>query len=101
MTIPENLKPYIEGAKEVGRYIILFVLSGLLVQLIDQLSKVPESQSFQIWVFTINIPVRLAFQLVFTAIGRFIDKAMYEESKITGNPNVVTKVMALGEIDSK
>jgi len=97
MSIPENLKPYIEGAKEVGRYIILFVLSGLLVQLINQLSKVPESQSFQIWVFTINIPVRLAFQLLFTAIGRFIDKAMYEESKITGETNIVTKVMALGK----
>ncbi|MFZ2882443.1 MAG: hypothetical protein WA019_05190 [Candidatus Moraniibacteriota bacterium] len=96
MTIPDQYKPVIEAAKEVGRYVILFLLSGLLVQLVEQLGKVPESTTINIWVFAVNIPIRLAFQLLFTAIGRFIDKAMYEKSKITGETNIITKVMSLG-----
>jgi hypothetical protein len=93
----EKLKPYLEGLKEVGRYLILFIVSGLIVQLVDQLGKVPESSSFNIWVFTINIPVRLAFQLVLTAAGRFIDKALYEISKLTGNTSLLTKLLSLGK----
>lgn len=93
----EKYKPLIEGLKEVGRYVVLFLLSGLIVQLIDQLGKVPESAVINIWVFAVNIPIRLAFQLLFTAVGRFIDKAMYEDSKITGNTNVVTKLLSFGK----
>lgn len=81
----DKYKPIIEGLKEVGRYIVLFLVSGLIVQLLDQIAKVPESFSFPVWVFTISIPLRLGFQLAFTAIGRFIDKAIYESSKLSGD----------------
>lgn len=80
----EAHKPTVEAVKELGRYIVLFLTSGLIVQLTNQLVKVPESQSFNIWVFTIDIPVRLAFQLVFVGVGRFVDKALYEISKANG-----------------
>lgn len=93
----DNLKPYIEGLKEVGRYVILFLISGLLVQLTGQITNVPESTSFAIWVFTVTIPVRMTFQLVFTALGRFIDKALYEAGKISGDKNFLTKIMSLGK----
>lgn len=85
----EKEKPFIEGAKEVARYIVLFLVSGLLVQLINQISKIPETQSFNIWVFQIDIPIRIAFQLLFTALGRFVDKALYEIGKKSGSVNLI------------
>ena len=77
----EKMKPYVEGAKEVARWLVLFVVSWLITQTIAQIGKVPESAKVELWVFSYVIPVRMLINLVLTFVGRFVDKVLYEIGK--------------------
>jgi hypothetical protein len=77
----EKYKPYIEGAKEVARWLVLFVASWIITNTISQLGKIPESAEVKLWVFAYVIPVRLLFNIVLTFIGRYIDKVLHEIGK--------------------
>jgi hypothetical protein len=96
----EKYKPYIEGLKEVARWLVLFVASWIITATLSQLANVPESAEVRLWLFAYVIPVRLLFNVVLTFIGRFVDKALYEMGKAkeaTGTvKNPVTSLLTGG-----
>lgn len=79
-----KMKAMSEGLKEVARWIVLFILSWLITETIAQLELVPEFYTLKVWVFTYLIPVRLAFNLGLTLLGRFVDKWLHEFGKLSG-----------------
>ena len=74
-------KPQIEAIKEIGRWIVLFIASWIIVQIVNQIAVVPQIWDLKIWEFHFFIPVRELFLAGLTLAGRFIDKWKFESSK--------------------
>lgn len=73
--------PKIEALKEVGRWVILFVVSWIITSTINQVGNVPETAQINVWVFTYMVPVRQLFVVSLTMAGRYADKYLHETSK--------------------
>jgi len=73
--------PKIEALKEVGRWVLLFVVSWVITATLDQITNVPEMAQVDIWVFSYMIPVRQLFTIGLTMAGRYADKFVYESTK--------------------
>lgn len=80
--LKEKIKPYVEGLKEVARWVVLFVVSWLITETLSQMGAVPEFATVKLWVFNYVIPVRLLVNFLLTMLGRFIDKALYTAGKM-------------------
>lgn len=73
--------PLWEGIKEPLRWILCYGVSWIIIQILDQITLVPETQVIRIWVFTFTIPLQLALKLTLTMVARFLDKWKFEVSK--------------------
>lgn len=77
--------PTIEAAKEIGRWVVLFALSWVITETVNQLVRVPEFAQLNVWVFTYMIPVRLLLQVGLTTVGRVLDRLIHESESIKLN----------------
>lgn len=77
--------PKIEGAKEVLRWVTLFVVSFVvswfITETLKQVANVPEVFNFKVWVFSYNVPLRELFTFGLTFVGRYVDKYLHEVAK--------------------
>lgn len=71
----------IEAIKEVLRWVIFFVGSWIVSELLRQIDLVPESWLLKIYVFTFMIPARSLFVFGLTMAARYIDKYLHVNSK--------------------
>lgn len=78
-----------EGLKEVGRWVVLLVISWVIAQTLGQVNAIPESLKVNIWVLNYSIPVRELFVFGLTFSGRFVDKWRFEKTK--ADPKTETK----------
>lgn len=89
--LKEKLKPYIEGLKEIARWLLLFIASWIITETLNQLGAVPEKATVKIWVFNYIIPIRLLVNTLLTFLGRFIDKSLHEIGKAKEEKGTVKK----------
>lgn len=82
-------KPNIEAVKEVARWLVLFVASWIVTEMLTQSSAIPEFHKLDVWVFSFMIPVRTAIVFGLTFVGRYLDKWMF--TKTHEDPKVETK----------
>lgn len=79
LNIPDNTKTAIwEAVKEIGRWLVSFVVSWFIVETLKQIELVPEFFELKLWVFTYMIPFRASLQIALTMLGRAIDKFTHE-----------------------
>jgi len=79
LNIPDNKKSaFIEGFKEVARWILALSISWIITETLKQINLVPEFAVVSISVFTYSIPVRLLLNLFLTFLSRFVDKFVHE-----------------------
>lgn len=71
----------IEGLKEVGRWVVLFVISWIITATLDQATQIPEAYPVKVWVFTYTIPVRQLIVFLLTMLGRYVDKWLHVSRK--------------------
>lgn len=72
-------KANLEAIKEVLRWVILYISSWIIVQLVGQSDLVPENWLIKILIFTFSIPMRQLFVFGLTLVGRYIDKWLHEK----------------------
>lgn len=77
-------KANIEAAKEVLRWVVLFILSWIISELLRQIDLVPESWLLKVYVFSFSIPVRSLFVFLLSLGGRYVDKYLHETKKNDG-----------------
>lgn len=70
-----------EAVKEMGRWVLLAVVSWFVTETLGQVGLVPERSTIHVWVFSYNIPVRMLFQSGLTLLGKGVDKWLYEKGK--------------------
>lgn len=73
----------LEALKEIGRWVILFVISWIITQILAQATVIPEYYHLKVWLFVFTIPVRAVVIFGLTMLGRYADKYKHEESKLT------------------
>ena len=71
----------IEALKSTLRWVVLFVGSFIISELIRQADLIPESWLLKIFIFTFAIPVRTLFIFGLTLIGGYVDKYLHEVKK--------------------
>lgn len=69
--------PNFEAAKEIARWVVFFVVSWLITETLKQVSLVPETAAFKVWVFAYVIPVRMLLTSALTLAGRYVDKYLW------------------------
>lgn len=74
-------KPQIEALKEVARWIVIFLGSWIITQIVNQIVVVPQMHDLKIWEFHFLIPVREIMLTILTLAGRFLDKWKFESTK--------------------
>lgn len=74
-------KPNFEAMKEVLRWVVLFIVSWFISELLRQSTVVPETYFVKVLLFTFQIPLRTAFVFSLTMFGRYIDKFLHENKK--------------------
>lgn len=67
----------IEAAKEVGRWLIFFIGSWIITQMLGQAASVPEYQFVHLWVYVFMIPLRATITFLLTMVLRYIDKYLH------------------------
>ena len=70
------------GVKEVGRWAIFFLASEVVTQMLNQVAQVPESLSFNVWVFNFSIAIRASFKIALTMALRYLDKKKHTDWKL-------------------
>lgn len=70
-----------EGLKEVGRWLLLFVVSWLITETLAQTAVFPETYNFYVFGLVYGIPVRGTVVLALTLLGRLVDKYQHETHK--------------------
>lgn len=73
--------PNWEALKETARWIVLFVVSWVITEVLKQITLVPATYNLKVWVFTFAVPVQFALQTALTLAGRYTDKLLFERSK--------------------
>jgi len=71
-----------EGVKEVGRWLIFWLASDIVVQLVKQTGLVPELLSLKVWVFTLAFPLRASLKGLLTLSLRYLDKKRHKDWKL-------------------
>jgi len=71
-----------ESIKEVGRWVVFLVTSDIVVQLLNQAIRVPESLVVNVWVFVYTIPARMLFTTSLTLLLRYLDKLKHLNWKV-------------------
>jgi len=80
--------PNAEAIKEIARWVVFFIISWIITQLLAQINVVPDSLNIKIWEFFFPIPIRQLITSILTVIGRYADKYIYTKTK---NSEVETK----------
>lgn len=75
-------KPNLEALKEIGRWLVLFIVSWIIAETLKQVANVPEWYTVKVWVFTYAVPVRTLFTFGLTLAGRYVDKYLHEKAKL-------------------
>lgn len=78
-------KATIEALKEVGRWLVLFLASSLIIGLEAQVKLLPDF----VKVAGIMINIRQAAVAALTFAGRYIDKYLHETGKEIGNDKLI------------
>jgi len=78
ITISKNK---LEAVKEIARWIILFILSWIVTQVLAQINVLPELLNIKIWLFSFIIPLQNLVTFLLTLVGRYLDKLVYLNSK--------------------
>lgn len=73
--------PTIEGIKEIGRWAVCVGTAWVIVQMLAQITVVPESVPLKVWEFVFAIPLRTLVQGALTFLGRWIDKFVFTKSQ--------------------
>jgi len=73
--------PQWEAFKSIVRLVIFVVVSDILVQLLNQAIKVPESLMVKLWVFDYTIPARMLFTTGLTFVLSYVDKLKHLKFK--------------------
>jgi len=79
----DKLTPLWEAIKEPLRWGLLYVVSWVITQLLEQVNVVPESFDIKVWEFIFSIPLRVSFIGGLTIALRFVDKLLHEIGKKT------------------
>lgn len=79
---PVEKNAHIEALKEIGRWLVFFVGSWIVTQMLGQATQVPEFKFVHIWVYTFMIPLRAIITFVLTMALRYIDKYMHTNPDI-------------------
>jgi hypothetical protein len=66
-----------EAVKEPLRWIVLFVASWIITQLVNQAVVIPESWEIKVWLFSFVVPLRYLIVTGLTLLGRFVDKYLH------------------------
>ena len=74
-------KANIEAAKEVLRWVVLFVLSWIVTETLKQAVAIPEFYQLHVSVFVYMIPLRAGIVFALTMVGRYADKWLFEKTK--------------------
>ena len=74
--------PFSETLKEIGRWLISYLLAALIVGLIDQIDRVPEVYCYATAVKSC-IPIREYVLGALTLIARGLDVYKHEAGKLT------------------
>lgn len=80
-----NKSPFYEAMKEVLRWVACVVLGWIVAATIAQISKVPEFATFNVYVFSYDVPIRLGLHTALTVLARFLDKFIFEYQKNVRN----------------
>ena len=64
--------------KEIARWLVLLIVSGIITQILAQITNVPEFLNFKVWVFTFSIPFRFGLTTFLTFVGRIVDKLIHD-----------------------
>lgn len=78
ITISKNK---LEAVKEIARWIILFILSWIVTQVLAQIKVLPELLNIKVWLFSFIIPLQSLVTFLLTLVGRYLDKLVYLNSK--------------------
>lgn len=79
---PPEKNSHIEAAKEVARWMVFFIGSWIVTEMLAQATRVPEFQFVNVWVYTFMIPVRALVTFTLTMILRYIDKYLHVNPKV-------------------
>ncbi len=79
---PPEKNSHLEALKEIGRWLVFFVGSWIITQMLNQATNVPEVTNVQVWVYTFAIPVRALLTFGLTMALRYIDKYMHVNPKV-------------------
>jgi len=71
-----------EGIKKVARFLVFYVVSGAIAQMLNQLARVPDFWFINIWVFSFSIAIRSSFKMALTLLLSYIDTKNYKAWKI-------------------
>jgi hypothetical protein len=80
--------PQWESFKFIVRLVVFAVVSDIVVQLLNQAVKVPESLAINVWVFSYIIPARTLFVGGLTLLLSYVDKLKHLNFK-EDNPRSV------------
>ena len=70
------------GIKEVGRWLVFWIVSDIASQLLKQVHILPELYVLYVWKFVYTIPIRASFKMALTFLLRYIDKAKHQSGKL-------------------
>ena len=71
-----------EGVKRVGRFLIFFLLSEAVTQMLAQIALVPNFWFFKVSVFTFSIAVRSTLKMALTLALSYIDTKRHTDWKL-------------------
>lgn len=78
--------PNWEAIKEIARWVVLFIISWVITEILAQIALVPESYALKVWVFTFSIPLQTALATGLTFAGRYVDKFLFVKSQESPTP---------------
>ena len=70
------------GIKEVGRWLVFYIASEVVTQMLAQVAKVPDFVFFRVWVFNFAIAIRSSLKIALTLSLRYLDKKKHTDWKL-------------------
>lgn len=83
-----------EATKEVARWLVFFVISWVVSEVLRQAAVIPVSYDLYVWKFVFSIPIRSGVVFLLTMVGRYADKYLHVYNSV-GQPKNFKKPMGI------
>jgi len=71
-----------EGIKRVARFLIFFLMSGVVTQMLNQIANVPDFVFFNVWVFKFSVAIRSSLKIALTLALSYLDTKRHVDWKL-------------------